>query len=274
MSLSKVFKGQAGFIPEQLVPRPSTARAWQPEGPPRQEQRQPIGRAAATAPPPAPEQEEPPPAPPERPVPASDAPAAAPSADAAGDDAAEDQPQDEQPLAAPLPEIDLEAIRQESFQQGLRHGRQEGLAQAEQDFGAAVAALQQTCEQLNTLRDTILKNSRDEIIELIFALAEAIIRHSVREQDTTIIATVEQALSQAVRSSDFTLYLHPDDVAAIKERVPDLIAGVNGLEHLAVKQDAAIERGGCRIESETCTVDATIAGQLDIIREQIKKQRT
>ncbi|MDX9896491.1 MAG: FliH/SctL family protein [Desulfofustis sp.] len=273
MSLSRVFKGQAGFVPEQLVPRPSAARVWQPEGPPRQESRQSAGPAAATAPPPAPEPEEAA-APPERPVSAPESPAATAPADAAGHDAAEDQPQSEQPPAAPPPEIDLEAIRQESFQQGLRHGHQEGLAQAEQDFGAAIAALQQTCEQLNTLRDTILKNSRDEIIELIFALAEAIIRQSVREQDTTITATVEQALSQAVRSSDFTLYLHPDDVAAIKDRVPDLIAGVNGLEHLAVKQDAAIERGGCRIESETCTVDATIAGQLDIIREQIKKQHT
>ena len=76
-----------------------------------------------------------------------------------------------------------------------------------------------------------------------------------------------------MRSSEFAVYLHPDDMAVIKERVPEFVASLNGLEQIAVKSDTTIEQGGCRIESDTCIVDATVASQLGIISEQLKQSR-
>ena len=45
--------------------------------------------------------------------------------------------------------------------------------------------------------------------------------------------------------------------------------GLGGLENLVVKKDGTSERGGCRVESESCTVDATILSQLEIINDNI-----
>jgi flagellar assembly protein FliH len=162
--------------------------------------------------------------------------------------------------------LDIEALQKKSFQAGVDRGRK----QAESEFGSSVRALELACEQLSSIRETILKNSKEEIFDLVIALSEKIIRHSVTEQDRTIIDTVEEALGQAVRSSEFYIYLNPDDVAVIKERSVDFIASLNGLDNIVVKQDQAIERGGCRIESENCTVDATIGSQLAIVSERIR----
>jgi flagellar assembly protein FliH len=271
MSLSKVFKGHGDFQPAQLVPRPSDpkekwqavavteqtpARARQEDGGERTSPAPDAGPAAGGISAPGRDTQE-------AEHPAADDPAAAAKALPPGDD----EPVVEQPAEPP---VDLDKLRETAFQEGLAEGRTEALAQAEADFGSASAALQQICEQLSVIRETILKNSRGELIELVFAMAEKIIRHSVREQDQTILATVEEALNRAVRSSEFTIYLHPDDRAVIKGRVPEFIASLNGLEQIAVKSDSAVEQGGCRIESDTCIVDATIASQLDIIREQLK----
>jgi flagellar assembly protein FliH len=68
------------------------------------------------------------------------------------------------------------------------------------------------------------------------------------------------------------VYVNPDDLAVIQEKSPDFIAGLNGLNNLVIKKDPAIERGGCKVESENCTVDATIASQFEIIRERIKNR--
>ncbi len=275
MSLSKVFKGRGDFQPAQLVPRPADLEEkWRAvtvtEQPPaaaglddtgeRTLSPNAAGQAAA-----------------ERSTTGSDDTGGAdhPTADDATA-VPEPEPPDEQEADAkqpPEPPIDLDLLRETAFQDGLAQGRREALAQAEADFGSACSALLQISEQLSVIRETILKNSRDELIELVFALAEKIIRHSVREQDQTILATVEEALNRAVRSSEFAVYLHPDDMAVIKERVPEFVASLNGLEQIAVKSDTTIEQGGCRIESDTCIVDATVASQLGIISEQLKQSR-
>lgn len=170
--------------------------------------------------------------------------------------------------AMPTP-AEIEDIKESVFHQGV----QEGLRQAEADYGSSTLALFQACEQLSSIRETILVNSKSELIEMIIAFSEKIIRHSVTEQDQTIIDTVEEAMHQAVKSSEFYIFLNPEDIAAIKERSNDFVAGLNGLENIIVKSDPAIERGGCRIESENCTVDATMSSQLEIINDNLREDR-
>ncbi|THB72574.1 MAG: hypothetical protein D6B25_16590 [Desulfobulbaceae bacterium] len=182
----------------------------------------------------------------------------------------------EQNIAAPQPEpsipvepaIDIEAIKTEAYQAGLHAG----MAQVESDFGSALAALMQISDQLNSLRETILKNSKSELIELVVILAEKIIRHSVSNQNDTIIKTIEEALSRAVKSSDFYIFVNPSDLETVKSKSAEFIAGLNGLENITIKSDPSVEQGGCKIESENCTVDATIVSQLEIIKEEIDKE--
>ncbi len=279
MSSSKIFKGRGDFQPAQLVPRPSDPKnTWQAvavaEQAPTRARQEDGGGPNTPAPDAGPQVGDSPPSgsvtqDPDHPE--ADDTAAAATTPLGGDTPAGAATQPADNDVSPVePSIDLAKLREAAYQEGLAQGRGEALAQAEADFGSACAALQQISEQLSVIRETILKNSRTELIELVFALAEKIIRHSVREQDQTILATVEEALNRAVRSSEFTIYLHPDDRAVIKSRVPEFVASLNGLEQIAVRGDPAIDQGGCRIESDTCIVDATVASQLDIIREQLK----
>ena len=176
-----------------------------------------------------------------------------------------DEPIPQPTLSPPLP--DIKKLQEDAFQAGVA----EGLKQAEADFGSGTKALSQACEFLTGIRETILKNSKNEMIELVIALSEKIIRHSVTEQNQTILDTVEEAILQAVKSSEFYIYLHPDDMAIIQERSSELISRINGLENIVVKTDPSIEQGGCKIESDNCTVDATLLSQLEIIHNHIKQ---
>jgi len=169
-------------------------------------------------------------------------------------------------FSPPMP--DVESIQKEAYTAGVEQGRR----QAEADFGSATSALTLVCDQLNTLRETILKNSKNEMIELVLSLSEKIIRHSVTEQNQTIIETVESAIHSAVKSSEFYIYLHPDDMHTIQDRIQGYISGLNGLENLIIKSDQTIERGGCKVESENCTVDATIGSQFKVIQDTLRKE--
>ena len=155
----------------------------------------------------------------------------------------------------------------EAYQQGFQAAQQKW----EEDFGATTTTLLNTCQQLDTLRETIITNSSAELVNFALALAEKIVRLSVREQDTTIIATIEEALQRAVKSDEFTLYIHPEDYQVVAENAEQIIAGLIGLNKIVIKKDNRVERGGAKIESDNCTIDATISSQFAVIREEIKK---
>ncbi|PHR29451.1 MAG: hypothetical protein COA36_04440 [Desulfotalea sp.] len=159
------------------------------------------------------------------------------------------------------------------YQKGIQEGIQEGTKKAADDFGSAVKALTTCCQQLDSVRETIISNSSTELKEFVLLIAEKILRISLKEQDLTIVATIEEALSRAVRSDEFTIFIHPDDYQIVSDKSADFISGVSGLSKIVIKTDSKIEKGGAKIESENCIIDATIISQFETIREELHKEK-
>lgn len=182
-------------------------------------------------------------------------------------------------LPPPEPSVDLinyldRAEAERNATEAYRQGLEEGQEKAEQDFGAAARALLLACQQLDTLRATIIENSSEELLDFSLAVAERITRISLREQDHTIVATVEEALRRAVKSDEFTIHIHPDDYDTLAAKSAEIVAGLSGLNNIVIRKDTTVERGGALIESDNCTVDATIAGQFEVIREELKSKNS
>lgn len=165
------------------------------------------------------------------------------------------------------PQIDVDAIAEEFFNKGI----QEGIDRVQEDYASSIKTLQSICEELNSIRETILHNSTEEMRNLVLVIAEKIIRQSLSEQQQTILNTVNEALQKAIKTDEFVISVHPDDLETISSHSSEFIKSVNGLEKIIVKADSAIEQGGCFIESSNCTIDATISSQLKIISDSLDK---
>jgi flagellar assembly protein FliH len=161
--------------------------------------------------------------------------------------------------------IDIEAIKQNAFSSGVEAGRK----QAEKDFENSAQTFMCICRELDSLRETILKNSTAEMKELVLAISEKIIRHSVTEQNETIVATIKDAIRLAVKSDEFQIQINPADLAAVKTKKQEIIETVSGLNNIALMADPNIERGGCKLESTCCTIDATMIGQIQVIHDSV-----
>ncbi len=274
MSLSKYYTNSKSFQPEELLKREEKrASGWQPSQTTEQIPFQPQQRPAASEPKEIPQALTPDPKPPV-------AESTSPSKQLA--ETTQQKVVEEKP-PPPLPAqqaIDLSNYLElsvantkidEAYEKGVQAGLQTAKETAEQDFIDATKALFIACQQLDTVRETIISNSREELQEFALSIAERILRFSVREQDQTIIATIEEALQRAVRSDEFVAYINPEDYDTVTENAAEIIAGLSGLNKIVIKKDATIERGGAKIESDNCTIDATITSQLDIIREEVRK---
>lgn len=266
MSLSKYYKNSTSFQPEGLIKREEkTPAGWQPSKPTEQHPFQSQPPPAASEPKEPPQTESTPKEKPPQEIPSK----------------TDIEPQqtikeEKKPELPPKPEIDLSkyleiAVADKKIAEAYQKGLEAGKTKVEQDFETATKALLNICQQLDTIRDTIISNSSSEIHESVLAIAERVLRISVREQDSTIVATIEEALQRAVKSDEFCVYIHPDDYETVAENAAEIIAGISGLNKIVIKKDITVERGGAKIESDNCTIDATIASQFDIIREEIKK---
>lgn len=171
-----------------------------------------------------------------------------------------------QPQSDTAPQIDTEALAEEFFNKGV----QAGIERTESDYRLSIKTLQSICEELDVVRETILKNSLAEMRDLVLRIAEKIIRHSVSNQNQTILDTVEEAIIQAVKSDEFIIAINPKDYETVKSHSTDFINAVNGLQNIIVKSDNTVEQGGCLVESSNCTVDATLPSQLEIISDAVK----
>lgn len=266
MSLSKYYKDSSSFQPEGLIKREDkTPAGWQPSIPREQHPFQ-------SQPPPAasePKEPHPPVS-----IPENGSPQKMPAkTDTEPQQASKE---DKQPEVPPKPEIDLSkyleiVVADKKIEEAYQKGLTAGKTKVVQDFEAATKALLGICQQLDTIRDTIISNSSNEIHEFILAIAERVLRISVREQDHTIVATIEEALQRAVKSDEFSVYINPEDYETVSENAAEIISGISGLNKIVIKKDMTVERGGAKIESDNCTIDATIASQFGIIREEIKK---
>ncbi len=174
------------------------------------------------------------------------------------------------PLVEPEPKIKIEAIRENAFTSGIAAGRQ----QAEEDLENIGQTLLGICNELDRLRETILQNSADEMKELVLAISERIIRHSVKEQEETIIATIKDAIHLAVKSDEFQIQINPEDLEVVNSQKTEIISSISGLDNIVLKSDPNIERGGCKLESTCCTVDASMASQIKVIHDSIMASDT
>ena len=251
--MSNIYSSQAGFQPQDLVKRrlPASNEAFQADREP--VRRNFVGRPLAAKPPPPvvepPEEDD-----------ASVVSVETTEEENLEDDADEDMLEDE--AENHISPAEIEQLVSDAYQRGRRIGVSEGREQVKDDFDAAITVVLNIGQELDSLRQTILENSQKELQNLALAIAEKVTRRSVKEQSETIIHTVEEAIRLAISSEEITVLVNPADFETVMTKSDEVKAGIAGLRTLNIRADESIERGGCRLESNNCLVDATMAGQL------------
>ncbi len=177
-------------------------------------------------------------------------------------------------VAAPASRAELVAQADAGRRQAedaYARGRQDGLAQAEERFGELGRAFAAAVEDIGRLRESILKNSTDDMLRLVLAVARQVVHAEIASNPQIVLETLKRALKAAVRSDEYHIRLHPGDLALVSEHKPLLLASVSGLRNVTLEGDASIARGGCYVESNLGQVDATIDSQLEEIHDRLQQ---
>jgi flagellar assembly protein FliH len=172
-----------------------------------------------------------------------------------------------QPPSAPPTAQELEAIHQQAYEEGYEKGKQEGFEFGHKEgLNQAKHELQRYTTKLDRLLETFeqplhnLDNQVEkELLALVIAIVKQLVRREVKSDPNLIVGVVREALSVLpISSRNVRLLLHPEDAELVRDvyALGDTEVGWHLIE------DPVINRGGCRVVTDTSQVDATLESRL------------
>ncbi|MCU7915415.1 MAG: flagellar assembly protein FliH [Candidatus Thiodiazotropha sp. (ex Gloverina cf. vestifex)] len=118
-------------------------------------------------------------------------------------------------------------------------------------------------ERLQTAFERPLRELDDqierELLSLVIAIVRQLVRREVKSDPNLIVGVVREALSiLPVNSRNVRLMVHPEDAELIREiyALGDTEVGWSLVE------DPVINRGGCKVVTDTSQIDATLDSRL------------
>jgi flagellar assembly protein FliH len=162
---------------------------------------------------------------------------------------------------------EADAIRRQAAEAGLRAAAQ----QIETRLEPALAALQQAAAELRRARQAWLLHWESRAVHLAAAIAARIVRGEIDRRPEIALTLVREALELAAGSPNVRLRLAPEDLKTLGTQVRTLSDAIAGLGSVEVTSDAAIGRGGCRVETRFGSIDQQIESQLKRIEEELNE---
>ncbi|HBM10581.1 flagellar assembly protein FliH [Pseudomonas sp. Choline-3u-10] len=176
----------------------------------------------------------------------------------------------------PLTLDELEAIRQEAYNEGFSTGEKDGFhagqLKARQE---AEAALNPKLESLEKLMTQLLEPIADQdrnlehaMVTLVSQLAREVIQRDLLIDSSQIRQVLREALKLLpMGASNVRIYINPQDfdlVKALRERHE---------ETWRIVEDSDLLPGGCRIETEQSRIDASVETRLGQAISQLFEQQ-
>lgn len=196
----------------------------------------------------------------------------------------EPEPVEEPPVEmeeVPLDEVqpltleELESIRQEAYNEGFAAGEKDGVRsttlKVRQEAEAALSVKLASLERLMGVLFDPIAEQDSQIEKAMVGLVEHIARQVIQRELVLDSSHIESVMREALKLlplgvGNVRLYINPQDfeqVKALRERHE---------ETWRIVEDAALQPGGCRVETEHSRIDATVETRISQIMAKLLDQ--
>jgi flagellar assembly protein FliH len=174
-----------------------------------------------------------------------------------------------EPDSVVISEEELNRRLQEAFGNGLADGKN----LAERGLLNVFKALRTASEGIHTLREKVLRESEDELLNLIIMVARKVILREISQDRGILSNVVQNAIAGISERDEITVRLNPDDYALATTGRDDILRKELTSERMNLKPDPTVLSGCCMIDTEMGTINASIDAQLDEIYRRLLEER-
>lgn len=148
-----------------------------------------------------------------------------------------------------------EAEKEKALAEAREKGRQEGLAQVTEQILRA-----------KRLRAQVLEEAERDIVALAVKVAEKIIGRDLERSPELVVDLCANAIENVRTAQQIVVRVNGKDAAILREHKPRLMELIGRVKEIAIKEDPDVPRYGCIIETDSGTIDAQLATQLEMMR--------
>ena len=162
-----------------------------------------------------------------------------------------------------LPTVEeIDALQQEAWKEGYASGYEEGSARGRLE----AAELNQLLQSMHTALSNLDQEVAEEIQALALEVARQVVRDTLKAQPESVIAVIREALTQ-VPQTGATVRVNPADAELVRQYLGEQFGSTGH----RMREDDAVERGGCLVESEGGQIDAQITTRWRRVVENISR---
>ncbi|AAV82038.1 MAG TPA: flagellar assembly protein FliH [Idiomarina loihiensis] len=203
-----------------------------------------------------------------------------------------EQEEELKPLTAEQLEEIRQAAREEGHKEGFDEGRNEGLkkgydegyeagkkdgfeAGEQQGVEAGKEAMQEQQQQLRVLlqslshpNERITEAVQDELIDMVTELTRVICLDFAANSKELIVKAVREAIAVLpVTDQRVIIHLNEEDLAILQSTFSEDELKEKGW---LLNKDDLLERGGCRVTTESSTIDYTLTSRMEDVFSKLK----
>ncbi len=142
----------------------------------------------------------------------------------------------------------------EGHKNGFNDGYEAGRQEAESEVKTEVAKLQALLSELGQNLQLIDQQVSEDLLALALDLAKKMISQALKIQPEIILPIVQEAMRCLPSTTQHPhLFLHPDDAKLIRQHLADQISQ----DHWEIRENDQLSRGGCYIEVNGSSIDAS-----------------
>ncbi len=177
-------------------------------------------------------------------------------------------PEASRPSIEQIAEI-REAARAKGHDEGRVEGHAIGLAQGRAEAAAETQRLRQIADTFSQEVARADEVIAQQMLELALDLTKAMLKTALAVRPQLVLPVVAEAIRYLpALQQPAILFLHPDDAALVKTHMHDELQKAGW----RVADDAQLERGGCRLETASNQIDASIATRWQRIAAGLGKE--
>lgn len=165
----------------------------------------------------------------------------------------------------------FEKAKKDGYEKGLLEGQNKGYKEGFSTFEGAIKGVEKLKDSLFNERDKLLLSLSNDIARLIMGYVKGIIKLELKLRDDIILGNINAALNHIRSKDSITIILSEDDFEFVQEKSDEIIRMVKGIKNIKFLKLPHIRKGGCEIETNYGSIDATIENQLYELEKLIYK---
>lgn len=157
---------------------------------------------------------------------------------------------------------EIETMQQEAWKEGYAAGYEEGSARGRLE----AAELHQLLQSMHQALGNLDQEVAEEIQALALEVARQVVRDTLKVQPESVLAVIREALTQ-IPQQGATVRVNPADAELVRQYMGEQFSSTGH----RLREDEAVQRGGCLVESEGGQIDAQISTRWRRVVENISR---